>query len=93
MGSDAREASRTIGERMVEDEVEWLGAKARELLAEYRPDGNHMPRFRDVEEFWSTEVEPKLTDFESMQQRFADRGSVPQDSVWYRNWRAAPPGQ
>jgi len=35
MGGNARESSRRVGERMVADEVRWLGEKARELRAAY----------------------------------------------------------
>src|SRR5437899_2496491 len=51
MGANAREADRRIGERMVADEVGWLGEKGRELLAEVgRERARHRPRtFREVE--------------------------------------------
>ena len=89
MGRDAREASRRVGERMVEDEVEWLGAKADELAAEFEPGDRHLRRFEDVERFWREEIQPVLTDFESMQQSWSDREDVPRRSVWYPNWKVA----
>ena len=86
MGPDAASSSRAAGERMVEDEIRWLGEKARELLGSYcnRPRG--FARFEDVERFWQAEVAPRLRSFESMQLYFQHREAVPEDSVWHANW-------
>src|SRR5438132_11586332 len=36
MGGNARDSNRQVGERMVADEVRWLGARAQELLTDYQ---------------------------------------------------------
>jgi hypothetical protein len=38
MGGNARETNRRSGERIVADELRWLGDKARELLAAYKAE-------------------------------------------------------
>jgi creatinine amidohydrolase len=88
MGPDAREANRQTGERMVDDEVRWLGAKAAELLAAYeanRPAARRPLTFTDVEQIWANEVLPQIQNFKSMQ--YADRPAPPADSVWQVNYR------
>ena len=87
MGRDAARADRRIGERMVADEVRWLGEKGRELLAAWQPRERGLRRFRDVEDFWRREMEPTLSDLRSMQQRFTDEPDLPEDSVWHANWK------
>ncbi len=88
MGPDARESDRRIGERMVADEVAWLGAKARELVAEYDrlAPAHRFTTFVDVERAWKETIEPRVPAFKSAEERFApDHGVVPPDSVWYGN--------
>jgi creatinine amidohydrolase len=88
MGDDAPRADRRIGERMVADEVRWLGQKASELLAEYerrRPARRQPLTFGDVERIWADEVEPKLAGFESMQPGSGE--APPPDSRWSANYR------
>ena len=94
MGADAREASRRIGERMVADEVRWLGAKVEELLAQYQRDRpRHMLRtFDDVERLWETVVQPQLKHFRTMQQLWASQEPPPPDSIWYPNWHVPDVG-
>lgn len=89
MGGDAHRSDRRIGERMVADEVRWLGAKARELLEEYaRVSPQHTLRtFEDVERVWETVVRPELGRFASMQDLWGDQAPVPGDSPWHANWR------
>jgi creatinine amidohydrolase len=89
MGADAAQAQRRIGERMVADEVNWLIAKADELLAEYDREhtASRLQRFEDVEEFWDRHVRPRLKDFHSMQPRFDDRDAPPRESRWFANWQ------
>src|SRR5690606_20104554 len=56
MGPDAREADRRVGERMVADEVRWLGQKAAELLAAYQqnPPPSAQPlSFIAIEALWA----------------------------------------
>lgn len=93
MGPDARLANRTIGERMVADEVRWLGAKAKELLAAYsreKPGHQQLQTFDDVERLWSDVVSPRLKDFKSMQLLWGDQRPIPKSSVWYANWHVPP---
>jgi creatinine amidohydrolase/Fe(II)-dependent formamide hydrolase-like protein len=88
MGANAREADRRVGERMVEDEVRWLGAKAGELLEAY---GRERPKarlrtFAEVEALWREVVEPELGEFRTMQASWGSTGeSVPEGSVWRVN--------
>jgi creatinine amidohydrolase len=88
MGSDARQANRRIGERMVADEVQWLGAKGLELLTEY--DQGHgdsrLQSFDDVEAFWDQVVRPRMKDFHSMQPLFANQRAPGPGSRWLANW-------
>jgi len=88
MGANAREANRQVGERMVADEVRWLGEKARELLAAYQaPKADRRPlTFGDVERIWEEEVRPRLPEFETMKPRWGDQ--EPQEgSRWRANWK------
>jgi creatinine amidohydrolase len=85
MGPNARDANRQTGERMVADEVRWLGAKAAELLAEYQanaPAGRRPLTFMDIEEIWTNKVQPRIKDFKSMQ--YGDH-PPPDDSRWLLN--------
>jgi creatinine amidohydrolase/Fe(II)-dependent formamide hydrolase-like protein len=88
MGANAREADRRVGERMVEDEVRWLGVKADELLEAYereRPE-TRLRTFADVEALWRDVVEPELPGFKTMQMRWENQSEpVPEDSVWRVN--------
>lgn len=95
MGPSAPQSDRRVGERMVDDEVEWLGAKGRELLAEYdRLKPRHTMRtFADVEAFWEAEVLPRLGELVTMND-WGD-GAPPEGSMWRANmtipasWRPA----
>lgn len=87
MGENARQSNRKIGERMVEDEVKWLGAKAKELLAEYdrlKPTHN-FTTFAAVERAWEEIVAPKLAEFQSMQEKWDWQEDLPPDSPWMQN--------
>lgn len=90
MGPDARQSDRRVGERMVSDEVRWLGARAAVLLEEYdRLKPAHTLRtFADVERVWETVVRPALKNFRTLQQRWTDGpdSEVPDDSCWRANW-------
>lgn len=87
MGANARESNRLTGERMVADEVRWLGDKAAELLAAFdaAPE-TRLLTFAQVEELWETVVRPCLGEFRTMQQHWDGRVPPPEDSVWRRNW-------
>jgi len=89
MGKNARESDRRTGERMVADEVRWLGEKARELLEAYdreKPEHNFRT-FEQVERVWEEKINPELKNFHSMQELFEGQEPIPPDSVWYENWR------
>ena len=88
MGSNAAEANRLTGERMVDDEVGWLGAKGRDLLADYdrcRPE-QRMLTFADVERIWESVIRPAFPEFLTMQQDSEGRPPPPPDSRWRTNW-------
>lgn len=94
MGPDARQANRRIGERMVEDEVRYLGRKAKELLEAYqreRPE-HRLRTFEDVERLWEEVVRPHLKGFLSMQELPEGQEPPPFNSRWYANWRVPPRG-
>ena len=96
MGHNAYKANRLVGERMVADEVEWLGNKGTELLADYdrlKPPHN-FTTFETVEWVWKEVVEPALSGFKTMQEM---QGELPPDSPWKANsgvpgnWRGGEP--
>lgn len=88
MGVTAPLSDRRIGERMVADEVRWLGAKARELLADYdrlQPE-HRLLTFEDVEVLWESVVRPLFPQFKTMNQSPEGRTRPPEGSVWHANW-------
>jgi len=88
MGANAREANRLVGERMVADEVRWLGAKAQALLAEYQatqPATRQPLSFMAIEQIWAAEVLPQLPTFKTMQ--YLHREPPPADSQWRLNYQ------
>lgn len=95
MGQDAGSANRQVGERMVADEVEWLGMKAHELLKEYEriQPAHTFTTFGAVEQFWVEEVTPSLPAFKTMQEKWDGQSELPPDSPWAnnrpipKNWR------
>jgi creatinine amidohydrolase len=93
MGKNARDSSRREGERMVADEVLWLGAKVEELLAAYdaAADAPGLPTFESVEAFWESAVLPRVSDFASMQADFGLGTEIPEGSVWAENARITRP--
>ena len=93
MGRDAHRASRRVGERMVADEVAYLGARARELVLEYdRLKPRHAFRdFDDVERFWAEVVAPRVKDFASMAASFGGAPyALPATSVWHGSQTVSP---
>ncbi len=89
MGRDAHQASRRIGDRMVDDEVAFLTAKAADLLAAYDeappPAGPGLRTFEDVERFWAEAVAPIIGTFKSMDgyaEVTEEVAGIPADSVW-----------
>ena len=84
MGANAVESDRRIGERMVNDEVAWLGKKTAALLADYTKldiSERQPVTFEKVEQIWADTVSPALTTFETMK---APNESPPEDSQWFR---------
>jgi creatinine amidohydrolase len=94
MGGNAYDASRATGERMVADEVQWLGEKAKELLAAYEAEQpRHTLRtFEQVEQLWDTLIRPELKRFRSMQELQDGQQPVSATSVWHVNWRVPERG-
>jgi creatinine amidohydrolase len=87
MGGNVRESNRRVGQRMVEDEVRWLGRKAKELLAEYdrvKPT-QRLQTFEQVEQLWETVVRPEFGKFKTMGKDLWGQKPVPEDSVWHAN--------
>lgn len=91
MGKTVRETNRKIGERMVQDEIRWLGEKAQELLSNYeKAQPTHsLTTFDAVEALWADVVRPAMCDFKTMQTSWTDEESLPESSVWYQNWRTS----
>jgi len=90
MGKNARQSNRRIGQRMVDDEVNWLTAKMAELI---EASGDRPPtvyNFADFEQLWRDVVEPKLPEFRTMQSSWAADQSVSETSRWYHHWRGTP---
>jgi creatinine amidohydrolase len=89
MGPDARQSDRRVGERMVDDEVRFLGNKARELLAAYdavKP-AQRLRTFEQLEEVWDRVVRPALPTFLTMQTAPPGASPAPPaDSVWRANY-------
>jgi hypothetical protein len=72
---------------MVDDEVRWLGQKARELLKEFdrlKPE-HRLTTFEEVEVMWDKAVKPHLGEFKTMSKDFWGSEPVPEDSVWFKN--------
>ncbi|MBX3016157.1 MAG: creatininase family protein [Caldilineaceae bacterium] len=87
MGPNAAQADRRVGERMIDDEVRWLGDKAAELLAAYaqfQPIERQPLSFMAIEEIWAADVLPKLPEFKTMQ--YLNRTPPPADSRWQLNY-------
>ena len=94
MGGNAYDSDRRIGERMVADEVRWLGNEAGELLSAYdaeRPE-HKLRTFEQVERLWDGVVRPKLADFESMQEKWGEQPDVQKSSRWHENWHVPDRG-
>ena len=89
MGKNAAEANRTNGERMVEDQIKWLGDKAKELLRAYKDEKptHKFKTFEAVERVWHLEIMPNLSSFESMkaQWEWQVNMTLDEDSPWRLN--------
>jgi len=88
MGPNALESSREAGDRMVADEVLWLGRKAEELLVSFDPDLDvpGLSTYESVERFWDSRVRPSFREFKTMSRDFGKGDSVSPDSAWFGNW-------
>ncbi len=89
MGKTAFQSNRKVGERMVDDEVAWLGRKSKELLKAYdteKPD-KRMRTFEEVERFWDDVIRPRFGEFKTMQENWKNDSEIPESSVWHANWR------
>lgn len=88
MGGTAHQSDRRVGERMVQDEVAYLGELAERLLADYQrlaPD-HKLRTWADVERLWAETVRPEFPNFLTMNELRPSDEPVPEDSVWYANW-------
>jgi creatinine amidohydrolase len=87
MGGDAGQADRRNGERMVRDEVAYLGRRLRELLVAYDKDAprDHKPvTFVEMERIWREAVKPQFPKFRTMQNA-PPEGVPPAESHWSLN--------
>ena len=87
MGSNAYDSDRRVGERMVNDEVTWLGNKMNELLEEYtqlKISDRQPVTFGEVEQIWEQHVKPVLKSFKTMDN---SGEPPPEDSQWFRQWK------
>ena len=91
MGDYVETSDRKVGEQMVADLVQHLGAKSKELEEDYAklPSKHNPLTFDKVEEIWEREVHPRLRDFASMQ---SGTESPPENSRWYANWHVPSRG-
>lgn len=87
MGANAHEANRPTGERMVADEVVWLGEKATEMLDSFDESADRpgFPTYESVERFWEAKIAPALNTFKTMQPDFGNGEKLSQESVWAAN--------
>lgn len=86
-GATAADSDQAVGERMVADEVRWLGVKAQELLDAYdreQPTAR-LATFAQVEQIWDEVVRPRLADFKSMAPGVPGYEREPDDSQWRAN--------
>ncbi len=83
-----------VGDRDSEDEARWLGEKGKELLTSYEKEQpTHALRtFEAVEVLWEDVVRPALGEFRTMQDSWREGASLPEESVWYPNWRVPDRG-
>jgi creatinine amidohydrolase len=88
MGQDASESDRRTGERMVADQVEWLGRKAQELRAEYQrlKPVHGFTTFEIVERVWQELIVPNMANFQTMQEKWSWQQDLPEDSPWQSNY-------
>ncbi|KAB2875634.1 MAG: creatininase family protein [Bauldia sp.] len=88
LGEDIALSSRRVGDRMVAEQIAWLGKKGAELLDLYeasRPAAR-LRTYEQVETLWDAVVAPTLGSFLTMRDSLKG-GTVPDDSVWHANWR------
>src|SRR5579863_4751156 len=91
-GADAGAADLAAGRRMIADQVSWLGATMRRLLAGYDPERpSRLRTFDDVEAFWDLTVKPELASFHSMQPTWYAKPAPDPGSRWRENWPTRGP--
>jgi creatinine amidohydrolase len=93
MGRDAYLANRLVGERMVAEEIAFLGKKAAELLEEYQQlkPQHTIKTFSQAEKLWVEIISPALPEFRCMQD-FWEGDPPPLDSIWHANWKVPEAG-
>lgn len=93
IGPEAERSNRRVGERMAADEVAFLGATARRLLAEHAAAGRRdaLVAYDDVETLWRDVVRPALPTFETFPPDGEDFWLVPDDSRWAVNRAPSTP--
>ena len=94
MGENAVESDRRVGERMVEEEIQFLTDLAQRLLSEFEePESRRVPTFEEVEEIWDSDIKPILHTFESLLDFHQDIGEPPAGSVWHAQYRVKDPNR
>jgi len=92
MGSDGPQATRRDGERIVAAQVEWLGKKARELIAEYKaPPLRRALTFTETESLWQETERTLLPKLLTMEELHAGESAPPEGSRWRANWAVRYP--
>jgi creatinine amidohydrolase len=87
MGPDAAQANCITDEQMGRSEVDWLGAKAQQLLTAFvqTKPAQRLITFTAVEDVWHTVIVPQLPQFETMKPEWPGQPTLPQDSPWRVN--------
>jgi creatinine amidohydrolase len=87
LSANAYASDRRVGERMAGDIATWLGAKQKELLADYDPGRpSRLRTFDDVETFWDEEIRPLLPSFCSLKGSWTEADGPPEGSRWQPGW-------
>jgi creatinine amidohydrolase len=95
MGSTAGKANRRTGERMVADQIAYIGRMVQTMLNEYRATETTSRRplsFAEIDRIWAESIEPRLGNFESMKELFEGQTEPPApNSQWRLNWAVTRP--
>jgi creatinine amidohydrolase len=89
MGEDAKQSDRRLGEKLIDEMVANVGAKAKELLEEYdRLQPSRQPLTYDqIEQVWDRDVKPRFSKFASMQSLGTGQKEPPENSRWHAQWQ------